>query len=840
MTALRFTIILLALPLLAWLPGWLMWRGFATEHRGQLSTAEWTFFCLFASLVTTAVVAVLLAELSGFSLVALLTGVAGLCLILAGVDFTPGRTTAYLNLSPAGWSRGVRRSLARPRGAAFGLGLLAVVGLAAGLFLRPAESILVFDDSAVYTIRAITLARTGALDIRDPLLADITPELAGAVLPFRYGAGYMRHESFYIWQWGPGVVRPSFFHLPSIWMAAAALFGGDRAAIWAVPLVGLVAVAAFAVLVRRLFGTAVALAAALLLTVSFPQVAYARYPTSEIFMQAWLLAGLWLLAVFVERRLRLAGVVAGIALGQLAFIRIDAWVAAVAVGLCFGIWAIKDGRRGPEGVGDRWFLVPFAAMGAWGMLHAALYASPYIISLMHFYLSPRAAGFIVLGVVLAAASAVLALLRAQGVMGPLPWPSLPVSQRISTVLLAGAWVTLALGATAAGDLGAVQWLSWYLTPLVLLLALAGSALLWQHGVRRPAQVFLLTALLYAVLYLPAPRAYPVQPWAIRRFVPTVLPGLILLVAYFLVRVPLWGPARAQQLLRVAGVIALAGVLANPTRVLARHAEYAGAWDEVEGLARELQPGAVLLFNRTGVGEALAQPLTYLYGRPSYVVEREEPDLGALEELANTWMDDGRPVYFAISELAPWLAGLQSRLKPAGQLHLGFPRLERTQDGVPSAITAVDWSIDLYRLERSAVDVPVRRLEMGAGELSYLVGGFYEREVSPAGETYRWTDGAADLRLPVQRTVQALALRVAGPPPAVAPATVTLLVDGVVAGRWEQANGFDVRRVELPGGAADDGWLDVELRSATWVPSAAGVSDDDRQLGIVLDWIEVGP
>lgn len=833
MTPVRVAVVVLSAPLLAWLPGWLMVRRFGSAASARLSTAERGFCYLFASLVATAAVAILLAELSIFSLVGLLAGSGVLCLVLAWA-----RSAARSRPAPADPSSGSEGALPPWRRAPFGLGLAGVLGLAAFLFFRPAETILVFDDSAVYTIRAVTLARTGALDIHDPLLADIAPGQAGAVLPFRYGAGYLRHEGFYIWQWGPGVVRPSFFHLPSIWMAVAALLGGPRAAVWAVPVTGLLAVAAFAILVRRLFGSGVALAAALLLTVSFPQVAYARYATSEIFMQAWLLGGLWLLAVFLEERAHLLGVMAGIALGQLTFIRIDAWVVAAAIGLCFAIWALKDGvptsERRP---GDRWFLIPFALTGAWGALHAALYASPYIISLMHFYLSPRVAAFTLVALLITGGMAVVAWLRSQGRLPALAWPSPGVASRTTVVVLAGTGVTIALGVTAA-DPDALHWLSWYLTPLTLMLALAGAAFMWQHGLRRPAQVFLLTALLYALLYLPAPRAYPVQPWAIRRFVPEVLPGLILLAAYFLVRVPLWGSARGQQIVRLAGVVVLIGVVAYPTRVLAGHAEYAGAWDQVEGLAGDLPPRAVLLFNGTGAGEAVAQPLTYLYDRPSFVVEPKEPDLGAIEALTNTWLDEGRPVYFAISEMAPWLADFRTRLLPAGTVHLAFPRLKATVDGAPSTVAAVDWYVDLYRLRRQAVDVPVDRLEMEAGELGYLLSGFYERETSPAGETYRWTDGAARLRVPVEESARGLELRMAGPPPDVAPAAVSVVVDGVVAARWQQANGFDVRDVALPATAAADGWLDVELRSDTWVPSAAGVSDDNRQLGVVVDWIQV--
>jgi len=43
---------------------------------------------------------------------------------------------------------------------------------------------------------------------------------------------------------------------------------------------------------------------------------------------------------------------------------------------------------------------------------------------------------------------------------------------------------------------------------------------------------------------------------------------------------------------------------------------------------------------------------------------------------------------------------------------------------------------------------------------------------------------------------------------------------------------------VPAGAAADGRLDILLESDTWVPAEAGLRDDDRRLGVVVDWVAV--
>ncbi|RME43519.1 MAG: hypothetical protein D6791_15250, partial [Chloroflexi bacterium] len=287
MSELELLQLLVATPLVGWLPGWLAWRiqkerGIGTEN---LSGAESVFIRILISLLVSAGLAIFLAELGILSLASLLAGLILVCLMLWRLG------NRYWILDIGYWKgkiqypiSNIQYLISNPQ-SLWTAGLIAILILAGILFFHPAESFLVMDDAGVYVIHGLTLARTGGLAIHDPLLPSLPSTAAQQLLPLvRYESGYIRHEgAFYIWHWGRGLVQPSFFHLPSIWMALLALLAGPRAAVWATPIAGLMAVAGLALLGRRLFGPAVGLTAAFLLTVNFPQVWFARYPTSEMF-----------------------------------------------------------------------------------------------------------------------------------------------------------------------------------------------------------------------------------------------------------------------------------------------------------------------------------------------------------------------------------------------------------------------------------------------------------------------------------------------------------------------------------------------------------------------------
>ena len=81
----------------------------------------------------------------------------------------------------------------------------------------------------------------------------------------------------------------------------------------------------------------------------------------------------------------------------------------------------------------------------------------------------------------------------------------------------------------------LRWIGWYFGPLVMVLAALGlGVLVWRFlsGRGSVAEALLGSYLLFAgALYIVNPEVNPFQIWAMRRFVPLVLPGVVLLAGH---------------------------------------------------------------------------------------------------------------------------------------------------------------------------------------------------------------------------------------------------------------------------------------------------------------------
>jgi hypothetical protein len=246
-------------------------------------------------------------------------------------------------------------------------------------------------------------------------------------------------------------------------------------------------------------------------------------------------------------------------------------------------------------------------------------------------------------------------------------------------------------------------LGWYVTPLGLVLALVGSmVLLWGRRWRRAAPQLALLALALA-FYLPNPLVSSDHPWAARRYLPLVLPGLLLLAAYGAIAI---GRAlqRRTHLPRAVGMllaIALAlGVAASElqtTAPLLAYREHAGAVAQIEALATLVPPDALVLFPRSTAGLRLALPLQYLGERRAFVLPAEAPVEGVLE-VVRRWRRAGYPVYWVVPTGTRFPTPASVRFLPAGQFTFEVPQLERPLDRLPRAPESLRFDVQLYRVE----------------------------------------------------------------------------------------------------------------------------------------------
>lgn len=625
---------------------------------------------------------------------------------------------------------------------------VALVLLCLPLYFRPHEFILGGADAGVYVNTGVNLARTGALLIYDPAVAQVGEDVWPSLFrpdPGGVVARYIRFPGYYLSDDRPGWVIPQFFPLQVVWIGLAALAGGLWAALYATPVWATLGVLGVYYTGRVLLGRPVGVLAALLLAITPTQVWFARYPTAEALTQALLWGGFYAWGRFTEREGApwVFGLLAGLLLGLTFLARIDLpYLALLPAGWLLYRLVTRQARRR-----DLAFLVPFGLLVVHGLAHALIFARPYTlntysgIAFLARELGPAVGAVGVIGLVGGAAVYGVAIRRRSGqsavetiraLVARLQFP-IRLGGVIGLIGLAvyGYFIRPRLGAVKLvpyaysatqvpiSDHENMVRLGWYLTPLGIWLGVAGLALIaWRERWRRlwlPLGLALLATLLYLYRMLNNPH----HIYTMRRYVPLVIPLFMLGAAYVLVW--LWNrrrtedggrrpstlrlPSSVLRLLSLSSVLlglALILWMGYQGRVVLPHVEYAGLIGQMNDLAAAVGPGSVVVFDDpapVGSGALLGTPLEYLFGLTVFDLQVGWSQAG-LERVVRWGLEAGRPVVL-LARPGGGAAGAlaQAGLQPTRQrrVTVDVPTLEQSYDHFPTAIHRFALSLDLYQV-----------------------------------------------------------------------------------------------------------------------------------------------
>jgi len=576
--------------------------------------------------------------------------------------------------------------------------VVVLLGGAAWLFARPAESYLLTDDSAVYTLGGIVLAREGKLPFEpaDIYQFDDLSVEGGFWDPAAVQTGdvwlsrkdflrqfgeidmagvFSRHYGpFYQWTLARQTLEIGFLPLPKVWIAFGVWLFGPGRATWATPFLGLTGIAALYGIVRRTLGWKSALAASLLLAVSLPQVWFSRLPISEIPTQALLLAGLYL-AIMARHEAadphaaRPLAIWSALGLGSLAILRFEGLPLLAALEVL--VWLFWRRSHMSRDITRLWLGV-LTISGLCGFAMSAAVAPYYLFTRAIALLSPSTVRL--LAPLLAAMIAGLAAIYSLRRHAPDRFQALATGlERYIAPACAGAWIlwgVIALvriiGSPWGGSLAG--WLVQYWTRPGLLLSVLGAlALFWseyRRGERPELAAWLGLAAFLLLGFSVSALVTPVHPWAMRRLVPVVMPALAIgipsLLATVYERLPLAfvrGKARQAggmiaRLAAAALLALLAFGIAQRTRPLVLHQERRGLWQGLVAFSQRFPTGAVLLFDDAQVSRRLTQPMELVFGHPSFVLQdskalRSETPMG--DGLIEQALAQGRPVYLVVTQ-----------------------------------------------------------------------------------------------------------------------------------------------------------------------------------------------
>ena len=821
--------------------------------------------------------------------------------LLAALSLLHGWMALGVTIGVAGWARLKERRASRSAAlAAAGqrtppaaqLALLVLLVGAAWLFGRPAEGVFIRDDPSVYTLGGILLARTGSL-LAEPhafwqqwqvavpgglwgpqtISVDelITPS-ADFLRQFFFieavGIPVRHYGPFYQWTLSKQTLEIGFLPLPKVWTALVVWIFGPAHSSWAAPFFGISGLAALYALLRRALGWKAGLLAICALGISLPQVWFARLPASEIYGQALLLGGLYLMALArcapPEGARRLA-FWSALALAAITLLRIEAMILlAVLTPLLLLLWWRAEGSLGSVA---RIWLLCMAIASAVG-LTIGLAVARYYLFTRSLSATPALARLALVGMLVCILAGYLlwrmwqhnaALLQRWTRQG-LDWlPGI-------LAVLWGLWIAWAMVMLASRDWGSslAGWLAQYWTLAGMLLSSAGALWLLRQA-RAKAELIEVAALLglatfFLLSYSISHFVTPIHPWAARRLVPVIMPAMAIGIGAFFQALlgEVWLPKMRPVVARawrwvgmpligalLLGQIVLIGQRSYP---ILWHRERQGFWEQFEQFVQSLPDEAVLLFDSGPVSQGITQPLELLFGRPSAVIYdtmSDASDLKMADQVVEAALAQQRPVFFiATGAEGGWLP---TRWELAGQgaRWIDMPILAQTWGRLPGAedILRQRLQLDIYQVlaptrDGRALDLPWE-IPLGPGSYPYLRQGFYGWDYVDDA-VVRWTGGEALLTLPnPQREagpfVACLQLDLAGGrPPDAEPGHLTVMLDGAVLFDDVLSKSYTPQRLSLPLSiASDKPNLEVVLRSSTFNAAPYSEGRDRRNLGVLL-------
>lgn len=822
-------------------PGLLFLALLPEEEARRTPRDEALFLAVGLSVAASAWVALLLGEASLFSL-------PRAAMVTAGLSLATAVLGRHHLRSPFRGASGPSVSFLP---AAF------VLAVAVLLQAHPSQYIVGGRDPGAYVAAMATIARTGGIAFTDPLVLAVPED--DAELFFRHpdrnqAFSWARFMGFNLERPQTGRVFPEFFHLfPSF---GAYLFSalGVKGALATPCVFGVLGTLAVFFASRRLLGDAPALLGTLLLATNVVQVWFAHAPVSETVSQFLYFLALLALARFEETESSIFAGLASAALGLGLLVRIDALLVLLPIGLYVGHrLARRDLRLRPLLA----LLLPFALLAGHASLHALFFARKYLLQVLtRRYWTFSAAAWLSLGLLAAAAlwlvlrkgpvlarlaerhearlrHAAVALILLLAAYAYFLRPSLSAwaggDGNERELALADPGLLLALGfrRLAAHDAGAFYRMSWFVTPLGLGLGVIGLVVLVLEGKRRHLFPGLLLAA-FAGFYFYKIRIWSDYYFALRRFMPVVVPFVMLLAAYALVR--LAGRNRRARVVAGALALGLFAWFAPATYRIARFTDWMGSVDFVNGLARHFSSEDAVLFEQPKSIHLLSLPLWAVNGANVLEFARFDPDPEKLRHLLAAWRGRFKNVYFVHTPRTD-LCGIF--LERVQAFAFGTQEWERTYDRAPREPRFQSFHFVLSRfVTPEELQVPAfAELDVGGSD-DVVVSGFFDKEILDNVRSYRWSGACGSVYLPGMEPGATLVITAsAGQRPTAVEVRVSLA--GVPVGSFLAGPSFETFRLPLPR-PLPPGSRVVRLDVPPWRPG----DRDSRELGVMVDAVAV--
>jgi hypothetical protein len=298
-------------------------------------------------------------------------------------------------------------------------------------------------------------------------------------------------------------------------------------------------------------------------------------------------------------------------------------------------------------------------------------------------------------------------------------------------------------------------------------------------------------------------------------------------------------------LRLAVLAMVAWGFWSATARITPHVEYAGIIPRVEAIAARFSSRDLLVVESRNASDVhvLALPLAYIYGRPVLVLNSPKPDKAVFEVFVAWARQHYRGVYF-MGGGGTDLLSQRVAVRAIASERFQIPEYESLRNAYPMRVRFKEFDFGIYEFVTPPPAPATLALDIGEQDDLQVVR-FHAKERDQRG-TYRWTRALSYLSLiGVPADAQALVLWMdnGGRPSKTPPAEVEAFIGEVSLGKVVVGDGMRAYSLAIPAdvaraAAASPDAVTVRLRTVTWRPrSVLGVADD-RELGVMVDRVEV--
>ena len=334
---------------------------------------------------------------------------------------------------------------------------------------------------------------------------------------------------------------------------------------------------------------------------------------------------------------------------------------------------------------------------------------------------------------------------------------------------------------------------------------------------------------------------PLEPgehiWSMRRFVPVVLPGLLVVVALGAGRLVDWVYFEFRGVAATALGVVLVGFVGGPGTTVLGESLWDGVLDQSADVAGTFPEDAAVLVGPDLAGTHVQTTLAYLHDVETLLVQEDEPD-DVLREVILDWLAAGRPVFVVAGGRGFSLRAPELVLSEVRQASIDLRILERTRERAPRDVVDVSIGLRILQVARGGVSTARTGVDVGnlADDAVAGLRGFHAAERDGAGRSFRWSEDVASIAVAGGDRIR---LVVAGArPPEAAPAEISVwagphrIAEGLVVGNDPHAITLDLPASERSGST------ELTIRSTAFRPRDMGLSSDLRNLGVRVYRVDV--